>query len=98
MRFEWDDAKRKENIRKHGIDFLDVPSVFDVPTLRRLDKRESYGEDRWVLLGFLGPGIVVVVYTERGHEVIRIISARKANRHERKQFEKGLPDRLDSAG
>lgn len=53
MKFEWDENKRRENIRKHGIDFHDVPMVFDGPMLVRLDTRTDYGEeDRWIGNGF----------------------------------------------
>jgi uncharacterized DUF497 family protein len=46
MRFEWDEA-RKRNIRKHGIDFADAVDVFNRPMLTLLDERDEYGEDRW---------------------------------------------------
>ena len=92
MRFEWDPAKNKANIRKHRIDFADVPAVFDGPMCVALDAREDYGEDRWIGIGFLGKGVVVVVvYVER-EAVIRIISARKALKHERETFKKEIGD------
>ncbi|PIP05432.1 MAG: hypothetical protein COX52_11965, partial [Syntrophobacterales bacterium CG23_combo_of_CG06-09_8_20_14_all_48_27] len=47
MRFEWDEKKNNENIRKHGLDFSDVWQVFENPLLSKLDDRENYGEDRW---------------------------------------------------
>jgi uncharacterized protein len=90
MQFEWDEAKNLENIRKHEIDFADVPAMFDGEMLIELDDRFDYGEDRWFGIGFLGFGIAVVVWTERRKEVIRIISARRANRHEQKRFEQYL--------
>lgn len=55
-----------------------------------LDDRIDYGEDRWIGIGFLGNGVAVVVWTERQGNVIRIISARRANRYERKRFEQYL--------
>lgn len=58
------------------------------------DTRADYGEDRWTGIGFLGNRIVVVVFTERGEDVTRIISLRKALKHERKKFEDALRDRL----
>lgn len=97
-RFEWDENKRLENIRRHRIDFRDVRNVFKAPMLNRLDDRVDYGEDRWVGLGTLGKGIVVVVYTEREEEMIRIISARKANRHEHIRFHQELHDGLGPFG
>lgn len=90
MQFEWDEAKNLENIRKHEIDFADIPAMFDGEMLIELDDRFDYGEDRWFGIGFLGFGIAVVVWTERRKNIIRIISARRANRHEQKRFEQYL--------
>lgn len=90
MQFEWDEAKNLENIRKHEIDFADVPEMFDRSMLVELDDRFDYGEDRWFGIGLLGNGVAVVVWTERQNDVIRIISARRANRHERKKLEQYL--------
>ncbi len=90
MQFEWDEAKNLENIRKHRIDFADVPDMFDGSILVELDERTDYGEDRWIGIGFLRNGVAVVVWTERQGDVIRIISARKANRYERQRFEQYL--------
>ncbi|MEH2193067.1 MAG: BrnT family toxin [Nostoc sp.] len=87
MQFEWDEAKNLENIRKHKIDFADVPKMFDSTMLIELDNRFDYGEERWVGIGFLGNGVAVVIWTERQSDVIRIISARRANRYERQRFE-----------
>jgi uncharacterized protein len=84
--FEWDEQKRRENIRKHSIDFIDIPSMFGGPMLVWMDSRHEYGEDRWIGIGILGPIIAVVVYIEHG-ETIRIISARKATKYEREEFE-----------
>ncbi|QMS89961.1 BrnT family toxin [Nostoc edaphicum CCNP1411] len=55
-----------------------------------LDDCFDYGEDRWFGIGFLGNGVAVVVWTERKNNVIRIISARRANRYERQKLEKYL--------
>jgi uncharacterized protein len=90
MQFEWDEAKNLENIRKHEIDFADVSRMFEGAMLIEPDDRFDYGEDRWFGIGFLGNGIAVVVWTERYGDVIRIISARRANGHERQRFEKYL--------
>jgi len=64
--------------------------MFESPMLIELDDRIDDGEDRWVGIGFLRNGVAVVVWTERQGNVIRIISARKANRYERKRFEQYL--------
>lgn len=90
MQFEWDEAKNLENIRKHEIDFADVPEMFEAPMLVELDDRFDYGEDRWFGIGFLGKGVAVVVWTERQNNIIRIISARRANRYERQRLEQYL--------
>jgi len=65
-------------------------SLFDGEMLIELDDRFDYGEDRWSGIGFLGLGIAVVVWTERKNNIIRIISARRANRHEQRKFEQYL--------
>lgn len=91
MRFEWDEAKNEENIRKHGLDFADAPDIFDSPMFVREDDREHYGEDRWIGVGTLHGRVVVVVFTERADgEITRIISLRKALRHERETYEKSI--------
>lgn len=91
MRFEWDDGKSSANVRKHGIDFADVPQIFSSPMLVDLDDREHYGEERWVGIGWLRDVLVVVVWTESKEDSTRIISARKANTHERRRYEENIP-------
>ncbi len=90
MKFEWDEEKRRRNIHDHKIDFVDVPLMFDGPMLVKIDDRKEYGEDRWVGIGFLGPIIAVVVFVEREDDVIHIISARKAESYERKEFTENI--------
>jgi uncharacterized protein len=90
MQFEWDEKKNQANIRNHEIDFADVSVMFNEDMLIEIDNRLDYGEDRWVGIGFLGLGIAVVVWTEREGDTIRIISARRANRHEQKRLEQYL--------
>lgn len=85
MEFEWDEAKRGENVRKHGIDFVDVPAVFAGTTLTIEDTRLDYGETRFITPGLLQGRTVVVVHPET-EEVIRIISVRKATRNEEKSY------------
>ena len=94
MNFEWDEEKNKENIRRHGFDFADAWEIFEAPMRTALDRREDYGEDRWNGIGFLGNRIVVVIFTYRGEDAIRIISLRKALKHERKKFEEAIGNRL----
>lgn len=91
MRFEWDERKNEENIRKHGFDFADAPDIFDSPMLVLLDNRKDYGEDRWIGVGRLHGKVVVVVFTERDdREITRIISLRKATKQEQQGYEKTL--------
>jgi uncharacterized DUF497 family protein len=92
MRFVWDVAKNKTNIRDHKIDFADAKSVFDGPMLVDLDERQDYGEDRWIGIGLLHNIVVVVVYTEPSEGSIRIVSVRKANKYERERYEQALRD------
>ena len=82
MKFTWDEEKNAINRQKHGIDFDDVSTVFEKPTVTFLDQRKEYGEDRWVGIGWLRDILAVIVFTEPDDEIIRIISARKAIRHE----------------
>ena len=91
MKFEWDPAKAKSNIARHGVRFDHAQAVFaDVNAIEMLD--ETPDEERWRLLGRAGPDILVVVYTERGNR-IRIISARKASKREQKIYlEQEQPD------
>lgn len=91
MQFEWDENKRLINIRKHGIDFLDVPPIFELDTVTVIDDRFEYGENRYQTLGLLKTRIIMVVHTE-SETVIRIISARKANQYEEKIYFSEISD------
>lgn len=85
MEFEWDEAKRLANLRKHGIDFIDVPIVFEGDIVTVEDERFNYGEQRFVTFGLLQGRVVAIVHTER-EECIRIISARKATKYEQQIY------------
>jgi len=89
--FSWDDGKRRANLRKHGIDFADADDIFRGFTLTAEDTREAYGEPRYLTLGLLGNQVVSVTHTERGED-IRIISIRKASRHEAHFYFTQTPD------
>ncbi len=86
MTYTWDDVKNRANIRRHGIDFLDVPAMFQHPMVTFLDQRRDYGEDRWIGIGILKTLLAVVVFTEPKPDTIRIISARKATQHEERIY------------
>ena len=96
MRFEWDELKNRANIRKHGFDFADGEQMFRAPLLLRPDLREDYGEERWIGLGVTRGRIAVMVFTEREPGMIRIISLRKADYEDRKQYEKALQNGLET--
>lgn len=91
MRFEWDEAKRRLNVRRHGIDFVDAVEVFDGITLTIEDTRFDYGETRYVTLGLLKGRVVVIAHTEQD-DVIRIISIRKATKNEEANYFKQIAD------
>ena len=79
--FTWDEKKRKLNLAKHGVDFRDASEIFDGPLVTVEDTHEDYGEPRYVALGLHHGVVVSVACTERRDEV-RIISIRKALKHE----------------
>ncbi|MBW7835681.1 MAG: BrnT family toxin [Sphingomonadales bacterium] len=85
MFFEWDEAKRSANFEKHGVDFDDARLIFEGPVFEKADGRKDYGEDRMIAIGVLEDVEIVVVYVMRG-ERRRMISARRANRHERQDY------------
>lgn len=89
MEFEWDEAKRRSNLRKHGIDFVGVEEVFEGVTVTLPDDRFDYGESRFVTFGLLGGRVVVISHTETD-EVIRIISVRKATKDEESSYFKEI--------
>jgi uncharacterized DUF497 family protein len=81
--FEWDDAKRLQNIVKHGIDFRAIVAAFEDPAAMRIrSPKPQQEEERWILLARYRGFVLFIVYTLRG-ERTRIISARVANQKER---------------
>ena len=95
-RFEWDENKNQQNVKKHGLDFGDTEEMFSGLLLLRPDTRKDYGESRSIGVGTIRGRTAFVVFTERGPNIIRIISLRKATRRERKQYEKAIQDRLEA--
>jgi hypothetical protein len=91
MQFAWDEAKRKANIIKHGIDFADAKTVFAGATFTIEDNRFVYDEHRFITLGMLKGMVVVIAHTEQD-DIIRIISIRKATKHEQKIYFEGFTD------
>ena len=84
--FEWDDRKAAENYLKHGISFEVARDVFKDPfAIDQADDRDDYGENRHTIIGMVDDRLLFVAYTMRG-EIVRIISARGAEPHERRQY------------
>ena len=88
MEFEWDDAKDRSNQLKHGVSFAEARRLFEsgADYLEIFDAEHSDVEDRFIAIGPLDRGLVVVVYTERDEERIRIIGARLANKREQSLY------------
>ena len=94
VRLEWDEAKNRSNIRKHGFDFAEAEELFRGPLLIRPDTDQDYGEERWI--GMTRGRVAFVAFAERSQETIRIISLRNADREEREQYEKALQNGLEA--
>ena len=90
LQFEWDGKKSQSNKRKHGIAFEEASTIFSDPlSITIHDPAHSIGEDRFITIGrSINDKLIVVVHTERD-DIIRIISARKATRNEKGQYEQG---------
>ena len=89
IRFEWDDNKNRENMRKHGVPFKEAQTVFlDENAIRFFDPDHSQNEDRFIMLGMsFKLRVLVVCHCYRKNDtVIRIVSARKADKHEAKNY------------
>lgn len=89
MRFEWDDEKEKINIKKHKLSFRTASLVFNDPNrIYWYDTLHSDDEDRYITIGMTSkkPNIIMVVYTERSGDKIRIISARAAMKNEKEAY------------
>ena len=89
--FEWYERKRRINVKKHGIDFIDVPEMFDDDVIIIPDERFEYGEHRYIGIGLIKGRVVVAAYTERVDN-IRIISVRKATKNEQIFYLKKISD------
>ncbi|MBF0562730.1 MAG: BrnT family toxin [Alphaproteobacteria bacterium] len=90
MDYEWDDAKAAANRAKHGIDFLDaIGALIDPRRLEEVDDSMAYGEERIRTIGMTKGNVLFVVTTMRGDDLCRIISARRATRHEQDRYYAG---------
>ena len=86
MAYEWDEDKNRLNIAQHGIAFTEADRFEWGRAVFEIDDREDYDELREVATGFLGDVLHVIVFTERGPDIIRIISLRKATKREQKIY------------
>ena len=87
VRFIWDEKKNRANLKKHGIDFNDaVRAWYDPDRLDFFDKGHSSDEVRWIFLGAVAGVILFVVETEPAEDTVRIISARRALKHEQEVY------------
>ena len=98
MRFEWSDEKNQQNLRKHGVSFETAKQVFDDPALS-VRERVVDGEERWQTMGLIDSVVVLLVahtYREEDDaEIVRVISARKATRNERKAYDKNYKESIE---
>jgi uncharacterized DUF497 family protein len=93
VRFEWDDAKAAANLRKHGVSFDEAAEVFlDPYAVEDYDPEHSGDEPRFFIIGPSSCRLLYVVYAERAGDVVRIISARKADKRERKIYGQAKDD------
>ncbi len=94
MHFEWDESKNRRNQAKHRVGFETASLVFSDPRHISIQDRHVEGEERWQTLGLVGGAVILLVAHTIGErddeEIIRIISARKASKHEKQLYEQGI--------
>jgi uncharacterized DUF497 family protein len=90
MRYSWDEEKSQANIARHGIAFEDAKRVFDGPTVEKVDDRFEYGEVRVYAIGVVNGLEITVIYADRETDERRIISAWRAEPHERRHYWKNV--------
>ena len=88
MRFAWDEAKADANARKHGVTFDEAATVFLDP-LALLVEDPGHPENARIIGESVSQGILLVVFIEQEEDALRLISARRATRHERRRYEEG---------
>jgi uncharacterized protein len=90
VRYEWDQGKAAENLRKHGVDFTDaIAALEDANRLEAIDRWSEYDEERIQVIGMARGDVLFVIVTLRDENICRIISARKATRHEQDRYYAG---------
>ena len=86
--FEWNEEKAKSNIKKHAVDFKEASTVFNDPLLiTALDKEHSHNEERYITIGISDKKRLVIVAHTEDEEKIRIISARKVTKNEKRFYQ-----------
>ena len=87
LEFEWHDAKAEANLQAHGVSFELAKTVFKDPfAVERLDDREDYGEERFIMIGMAAGGVVLFVAFSEREGRVRIISARRATQNEQDDY------------
>jgi len=90
VQYEWDNGKAADNLRKHGVDFVDAIAALEDPNrVEEVDTRFVYDEERVQVIGMAQAKVLFVVVTLPDEETCRIISARKATRHEQDRYYAG---------
>jgi uncharacterized protein len=92
MGYSWNEDKNLRNIELHGIDFEDAKLIFDGPTIEREDDRFDYGEVRVYAIGLVRGIEVTVIYTDRDNDEQRIVSAWRAEPHERRAYWRSIDE------
>ncbi len=92
VKFEWDLTKADVNQRRHGISFEEATELFTtgVDYLEIFDDEHSQDEDRFIAVGPIPIGVILVVYTEPAEDVVRLISARRATKAETRLFQQHM--------
>jgi len=86
MIYSWDENKNRRNVKEHGISFEDAKRIFEGPTVERVDDRFDYGEVRIYAIGLVNGLEITVIYTDCDDDERRIISAWRAEPHERRTY------------
>ena len=95
MRYGWDKEKNRRNLESHGIVFEDAARIFEGATVERVDDRFDYGERRVYSIGLVNGLEITVIYTDRMDDERRIISAWRAEPHERRHYWKSIEGESD---
>lgn len=86
VKIEFAPEKRETVLRERGLDLADASELLSGDCLTEADDRFDYGEDRWISVGPLGGDVVACVWTDRGDQVVRVITMWKATRHEQERY------------